>query len=93
MGRGTREAQSLGQFPNRPESVRRFIEQLSGPEGLKICYEAGPTSSSLSQQLTKMGIECEVVAPSLIPRKPGDKVKTDRRDAEKLALCCTRAGR
>ena len=58
-----------------------------GPEGLKICYEAGPTGYALYWQLTKMGIDCEVVAPSLIPRKPGDKIKTDRRDAEKLAQC------
>ena len=85
VGEGHGKARSLGQFPNRPESVRRFIEQMGGSEGLKICYEAGPTGYALYWQLTKMGIECEVVAPSLIPRKPGDKIKTDRRDA--LALC------
>lgn len=84
-GRG--EVRGLGQFPNRPESVRRFIEHLGGPKDLKVCYEAGPTGYALYWQLTKMGVECEVVAPSLIPRKPGEKIKTDRRDAEKLAQC------
>ena len=87
VGEGHGKARSLGQFPNRPEAVRRFIEQLGRAAGLKICYEAGPTGYALYWQLTKMGVDCEVVAPSLIPRKPGDKIKTDRRDAEKLARC------
>lgn len=87
IGDGHGKARNLGQFPNRPEAVRKFIEQLGGPEGLKVCYEAGPTGYALYWQLTKMGIECVVVAPSLIPRKPGEKIKTDRRDAEKLAVC------
>jgi transposase len=87
IGEGYGKARSLGQFPNRPEAVRKFIEQLGGPAGLKICYEAGPTGYALYWQLTKMGIDCMVVAPSLIPRRPGEKIKTDRRDAEKLAQC------
>jgi transposase len=87
MGTGYGKTQSLGQFPNRPEAVRKFIEQVGGSVGLKVCYEAGPTGYALYWQLTKMGVDCEVVAPSLIPRKPGDKIKTDRRDAEKLAEC------
>jgi len=87
IGEGRGKTRSLGEFPNRPESVRKFIEQLGGPRGLKICYEAGPTGYALYWQLTKLGVDCEVVAPSLIPRKPGEKIKTDRRDAEKLAQC------
>jgi transposase len=87
IGEGHGKTRSLGQFPNRPESVRKFIDQVGGPQGLKVCYEAGPTGYALYWQLTKMGIECDVVAPSLIPRKPGEKIKTDRRDAEKLAQC------
>jgi transposase len=82
-GRG--QIRSLGKLANRPEAVRKLIEQLGGPKGLKVCYEAGPTGYALYWQLTKMGVDCEVIAPSLIPKKPGDKVKTDRRDAEKLA--------
>jgi len=82
-GRG--KIRSLGKFPNRPEAVRKFIEKLGGGKNLKVCYEAGPTGYALYWQLTKLDIDCEVIAPSLIPRKPGDRVKTDRRDAEKLA--------
>jgi transposase len=87
VAEGRKKVRSLGQFPNRPESVRKFIEKLGGAEGLKVCYEAGPTGYALYWQLTKMGVECEVVAPSLIPKKPGERIKTDRRDAEKLAEC------
>ena len=75
-----------GSFPtgrNRCE----LIDKLGEGSGLKVCYEAGPTGYALYWQLTRMGIDCEVVAPSLIPRKPGDRIKTDRRDAEKLAEC------
>jgi transposase len=54
---------------------------------LKCCYEAGPTGYVLYWQLTQLGVACEVIAPSLIPTKAGDRVKTDRRDAEKLARC------
>ena len=54
---------------------------------LKACYEAGPTGYVLYWQLTRLGVACEVVAPTLVPTKAGDRVKTDRRDAEKLARC------
>jgi len=84
---GRKRVRSLGQFPNRPEAVRKFIEKLGIGEDLKVCYEAGPTGYALYRQLTKLGVECEVVAPSLIPKKSGDRIKTDRRDAEKLAEC------
>lgn len=87
IAEGRQKIRSLGQFPNRPEAVRKFIEKLGGPKGLKVCYEAGPTGYALYWQLTKMDVECEVVAPSLIPKKSGERIKTDRRDAEKLAQC------
>ncbi len=48
-------------------------------------YEAGPTGYALYWQLTKLGVMCDIISPSLIPKKPGEKAKTDRRDAEKLA--------
>ncbi len=85
------EVRSLGTIPNRPESVRRLIGKLGKPEGLRVCYEAGPTGYVLYWQLTELGAHCEVVAPTLVPVKVGDRVKTDRRDAEKLARC-DRAG-
>jgi transposase len=81
------EVRSLGLIPNRLESVRKLVQKLGGPKGLQICYEAGPTGYVLYWQLTKLGVECEVIAPSLIPTKAGDRVKTDRRDAVKLARC------
>lgn len=82
-GRGV--ARSLGTIANRPEAIRRLIGKLGDASSLRVCYEAGPTGYVLYWQLTKLGVACEVVAPSLIPTKPGDRVKTDRRDAEKLA--------
>lgn len=74
-------------IPNREESIRRCMKKLGSPEELRVCYEAGPTGYVLYWQLTQLGIHCEVIAPSLIPVKPGDKVKTDRRDAMELARC------
>lgn len=85
------EVRSLGVIENRPEAVRKLIQKLGGPKKLRACYEAGPTGYGLYWELTKLDVECDVVAPSLIPRKPGDRVKTDRRDAIKLARCL-RAG-
>ena len=82
-GRG--QIRNLGKCPNRPEAVRKLLEKLGGGKNLKVCYEAGPTGYALYWQFTQLGVDCEVIAPSLIPRKAGDKVKTDRRDAEKLA--------
>ena len=81
------EVRSLGVIPNRLESVRKMIGKLAPIGTLKCCYEAGPTGYVVYWQLAQMGVACEVIAPSLIPTKAGDRVKTDRRDAEKLARC------
>jgi transposase len=81
------EIRSLGTIANREDSIRKFIKKLGSPEQLRACYEAGPTGFVLYWQLTQLGVECAVVAPSLVPKKPGDRVKTDRRDALKLAHC------
>jgi transposase len=79
------EVRSLGMFPNRPQHVRTLVKRL-GPTGkLKVCYEAGPTGYVLYWLLSELGVHCDVVAPTLVPVKSGDRVKTDRRDAEKLA--------
>jgi transposase len=69
---------------NTERAVRRFVEKLGGPEGLAVCYEAGPGGYQLQRLLTRMGVACDVIAPSLIPIRAGDRVKTDRRDAKKL---------
>jgi transposase len=81
------EIHSLGTIANREDSVRKFIKKLGSPEQLQACYEAGPTGFALYWQLIQLGVDCTVVAPSLVPKKPGDRVKTDRRDALKLARC------
>jgi transposase len=81
------EVRSQGVIPNKLESVRKLMGKLGPGEKLKCCYEAGPTGYVLYWQLTQLGVACEVIAPSLIPTKSGDRVKTDRRDAEKLARC------
>lgn len=64
--------------------ARKLVKHAAGGE-LRSCYEAGPTGYALQRQLEAEGVPCVVVAPSLIPRKPGDRIKTDRRDARKLA--------
>jgi transposase len=81
------EVRSVGVIPNRLESIRKAVANLGPMKQLKACYEAGPTGNVLYWQLTQLGVSCEVIAPSLVPTKAGDRVKTDRRDAEKLARC------
>jgi transposase len=78
---------SFGSIDNDPSAIRKLMTRLGGPElELRVAYEAGPTGYALHRQLAKMmSIDCIVVAPSLIPKRSGDKVKTDRRDALKLA--------
>ena len=73
---------------NRPKTVNKLIERLSEEAGgavVLFCYEAGPCGYGLYRQIITAGHGCQVVAPSLIPRKPGERIKTDRRDALKLA--------
>src|SRR6202171_4987314 len=79
------EVRSLGIIPNGEESIRRLVKKLGPSEQLQACYEAGRTGYVLYWQLTALGVKCEVVAPTLVPVKAGDRVKTDRRDATKLA--------
>src|SRR6202165_133210 len=79
------EVRSVGVIPNRPESIRKLVKKLGPAEQLRVCYEAGPTGYVVYWQLTAFGVKCEVVAPTLVPVKAGDRVKTDRRDALKLA--------
>ena len=67
------------------DSVRRLVKRLGKPKGIWACYEAGPTGYDLQRLLTSLGVRCDVVAPSLIPKGSGDRVKTDRRDARRLA--------
>jgi len=79
------EVRSMGTIPNRPESLRKLVKKLGPVKRLRVCYEAGPTGYVVYWQLTALDVPCEVVAPTLVPVKAGDRVKTDRRDALKLA--------
>jgi transposase len=83
---GRSPAQRFGSLKHNLPLLLKRLKQLT-PDGgeLKVCYEAGPTGYELYRVLTDKGIDCEVVAPSLIPTKAGDRIKTDRRDAKKLA--------
>jgi transposase len=81
------EVRSLGSIPYTEEAVRRLVKRLGPVSRLRVCYEAGPHGYGLYWQLTKLGVHCDVVAPTLVPVKSGDRVKTNRRDAEKLARC------
>jgi transposase len=82
-GRGA--VRAVGTIPNRPEAVRKLVRKLGPVDRLRVCYEAGPTGYVLYWQLTQLGVPCDVVAPTLVPVKPGERIKTDRRDARKLA--------
>lgn len=80
------EVRYLGEIANTPEAIGKMVKQLrKGDSHLSFCYEAGPCGYGIHRQLTELGWDCQVVAPSLIPRKAGDRVKTDRRDSEMLA--------
>jgi transposase len=85
VAEGRDEVRSLGTIANRPEAVRRLLGKLGNLQNLRVCYEAGPTGYALYWQLSQLGVQCEVIAPSLVPMKAGDRIKTDRRDAERLA--------
>jgi transposase len=65
------EVRSLGTIANREESIRKLIKKLGPVEQLRACYEADPTGFVLYWQLTQLGVECAVVAPTLVPKKPG----------------------
>ena len=66
-------------------SVRRLLARFADPRRLRACYEAGPTGYELARLLHRMSVRCEVIAPTLIPTAPGDRVKTDSRDCRRLA--------
>src|ERR687887_2108480 len=80
------EIRYLGEFENSGPATAKLVRKLSAKHRrLTFCYEAGPTGYGLYRQITSLGHACVVVAPSLIPKKPGNQVKTNRRDALSLA--------
>src|SRR3981189_1970113 len=82
----TGEIRYLGECENSGAAPARLFRKFAAKHrGMAFCYEAGPTGYGLYRQITSLGHECIVVAPSLIPKKPGERVKTNRRDALNLA--------
>ena len=83
------EVRDTGAISNDLQAVEKWIARLRKTHGkeavLRACYEAGPCGFGLARRFRQLGVECEVVAPSMTPTRPGDRVKTDRRDARKLA--------
>src|SRR6267143_4900779 len=80
------EVRFLGEIDNTPAATAKLVRKLAAKyDRLAFCYEAGPTGYGLYRQITGLGHACNVVAPSLVPKKPGDRVKTNRRDAVSLA--------
>ena len=73
--------------PNEPNAIRRLVRKLEreAPGPVRACYEAGPCGYALQRQMTTSRVSCQVIAPALIPRKPGERIKTNPRDARKLA--------
>jgi transposase len=84
----------LGEIDSAPATVERVIKKLASKyEKVRVCYEAGPTGYGLYRQIITLGHECTVVAPSMIPKKPGDRITTNPRDAVTLARLARRCQR
>ena len=83
--RGIATPRSLGVIRNDLDELRKMLRRLGSPASLQVCYEAGPCGYVVYRFLQRLKITCTIIAPSLIPRKPGDRIKTDRRDALALA--------
>lgn len=86
--RGRGKVSYRNEIPNRPKNIKKIVDKLIKEfdgELLLFSYEAGPCGYDVYHQLIALGVDCEVVAPSLIPKKAGDRVKTDKRDAIGLA--------
>src|SRR5688500_2846641 len=74
----------LREIPNDPRLIRRLFERLTREGPVAACYEAGVSGYDLHRQIVALGVACDVIAPALTPRRPGQRIKTDRRDAAKL---------
>src|ERR1019366_3732450 len=82
---GSSEVRYHGAIPATPDALQKLVRRLGPPQTLRFAYEAGPCGYGVYRTLVRLGAACMVVAPSLIPQRPGDRVKTDRRDACGLA--------
>ena len=78
------ETPTIERVSNDEASVRRFLKGFVQPQLLRTCYEAGPCGYELHRLLSSLKVPCQVIAPALIPVAPGDRIKTDKRDARRL---------
>ena len=88
VGRRNGEVRLYGAISNDLHAIEKAlskIRQAHGGAGLEVCYEAGPCGFGIARRLAQLKVACLVVAPSMIPKRSGDRVKTDKRDARKLA--------
>jgi transposase len=85
VAEGDKAPEVLATIPHEVPRLLRRLVKLGAPQTTKCCYEAGPTGFGLCRALREAGIECDVVAPALVPKKSGDRIKTDKRDAVRLA--------
>jgi hypothetical protein len=83
--RPRRDAAEVDRIANDEPSIRRLVAQFPDRRRLPACYEAGPTGYELARLLARLRVGCQVIAPTLIPTAPGDRVKTDSRDCRRLA--------
>ena len=79
------DAPEVERIAHDEPSVRRLVVRFPEPRRLRACYEAGPTGYELARLLARLHVSCQVIAPTLIPTAPGDRVKTDSRDCRRLA--------
>jgi transposase len=82
---GRKPGRVVGTVPYEMKALRKVLDKLGPRSSVSCCYEAGPTGYGLARALNAAGWACEVIAPSLVPKKSGERIKTDRRDAVKLA--------
>ena len=82
-----KEVRFFGTIASRPEAVRKLVEAKQH-QRLAFCYEAGPTGHGLYRQIGAMGYDCKVVAPSMVPVRPGGHIKTDHRSSRRDDAGC-----
>ena len=83
--RADSQVKETREIPNDERAIRTLFKRLASEGELRTSHEAGPCGYPVRRQLEQMGIACDVIAPAMIPRRPGDRIKTDSRDARKLA--------
>lgn len=82
---GREPGRAIGTMAHDVDKLLKRLARLGAPDQLHVVYEAGPTGYGLQRELVRRGYQCEVIAPSLTPKRAGERIKTDRRDSVRLA--------